>query len=124
MKEWDIEPTQIVSGGARGVDKLGEEWALKNGIQVQKFPAAWNDIKAEGAVVKSRTNPWTKKEEKYNSNAGFARNKQMAQYADALVAIDYGTGGTNNMIKMAQQEGIKIFVYNPRPKNPVDGYIF
>jgi predicted Rossmann fold nucleotide-binding protein DprA/Smf involved in DNA uptake len=33
--------TEVVSGGARGVDTLGERWARENGIPIKIFPADW-----------------------------------------------------------------------------------
>ncbi len=71
-------PTEIVSGGASGVDKLGEEWARRYHIPVRVFAADWN---------------------RYGRSAGPRRNETMALYADALVAIWQGDSpGTRNMI--------------------------
>lgn len=106
--------SQVVSGHAQGVDMLGEEWAIKNGINIVTFPADWKDIKAKGAVIKSRYNPWTKKEEKYNANAGFQRNMEMAEYADALIAVNFGTNGTDNMVKVAKEKGLLVHEYKPQ----------
>lgn len=107
--------SQVVSGHASGVDTLGEEWALKNGINIVTFPADWKDIKAPGAVIKERYNQWTKKNEKYNANAGFQRNAEMAEYADALIAVNLGTNGTDNMVKLAKQKGLLVYEYKPEP---------
>jgi hypothetical protein len=91
---WDIaciDPTIIISGGAQGVDKLGERWAKLMGIPVQRFPAAW-DI--------------------YGKAAGIYRNRIMAQRADALVAIwDGKSRGTKNMIEEARKRELKIYVH-------------
>lgn len=105
--------TEVVEGGARGVDKLGKEWAKKNGIQVTTFPANWKDTKRAGAVVKKRKNEWTGKMEEYDAAAGSFRNEQMASYADALIAIQTGgdTPGTQNMISLAKKYQLKVFVY-------------
>lgn len=45
--------------------------------------------------------------------AGFRRNKQMAEYADALIAIDLGTNGTKDMIEQAKKHNLKIYIYEP-----------
>lgn len=113
IKESGFKITTVVSGGAPGVDKLGEEWAVKNKIPIEQFPADWNNIDAPGAIVKQRKNPWNKKIESYNANAGFARNIEMAEFADALIAIDLDTNGTNHMIKTAKEKDLKVFVYSP-----------
>ena len=83
--------TEIVSGAARGVDRLGEKYAVTNNIPTKQFPAEWD---------------------KYGKSAGYRRNEQMAAYADALVAIwDGSSPGTRHMIDTAHQQGLKVFVY-------------
>ena len=72
--------SEIVSGGARGVDTVGELIADNHDIPVKRFPAEWN---------------------KYGKRAGMIRNKEMARYADALVAIwDGQSKGTKSMIEI------------------------
>lgn len=86
--DWQI--TEIVSGKARGVDHLGELWANFMNIPVKEFPAEWK---------------------KYGKSAGYKRNSQMADYADALIAIwDGESSGTDHMIKLARKKELKIFV--------------
>ena len=97
--------TEVVSGGAKGADSLGEQWASENGIVVTPFPAKWNDLKQEGAVIK--INKWGRK---YNAMAGFSRNEKMAEYADALIAVE-GGNGTADMIKRAKKHKLQIHEY-------------
>ncbi len=74
----DLPITEIVSGGARGVDALGERYANENGLPVKRFPANW-DL--------------------YGKSAGPIRNKEMAEYGDYLIAFwDGKSRGTKNMI--------------------------
>jgi hypothetical protein len=47
---------------------------------------------------------------KYNAMAGFQRNEEMALYADALIAITNGSPGTANMIELARQYKLQIFI--------------
>jgi hypothetical protein len=61
IKASKFEITEVVSGCAPGVDTVGKEWAKDNKIPVKKFPADWDNIDREGAFVKERVNPWTKK---------------------------------------------------------------
>ena len=96
-------PLQIVSGGARGADALGEQWAKAAGVPIQRYPAAWDDIGAPGAVV--RTN---RQGRPYNANAGFARNALMAQNADAVLVMPGGRG-TDHMVKVAQEQGLPVW---------------
>jgi len=98
---------EVVSGGASGVDALGEQWAMEIGAPIKRFPAQWEDLDAPGAVVRTRRDG-----KKYNVLAGFARNEQMAQYADALVAVWDGVStGTQDMIKRAKRHGLLVYVY-------------
>jgi predicted Rossmann fold nucleotide-binding protein DprA/Smf involved in DNA uptake len=105
--------TEVVSGGARGIDAMGELWARYNNIPTKVFEADWNDITAPNAIVKTRINPWNKKHEQYNAGAGFARNEQMAEYAEALIAIEpHGpTSGTQDMIKRAKAHNLPVYIY-------------
>src|SRR3954470_15364903 len=66
--------TEVVSGGAKGADSLGEKWAKENKVKIKVFKPDWDNIDVEGAKVKERVNPWTKEVEKYNCMAGFTRN--------------------------------------------------
>ena len=67
-------PKEVVSGRAKGVDTAGERWAKAcqerdqdpYHYNVKEFPANWN---------------------KYGKSAGYRRNEQMADYADALLLI-------------------------------------
>jgi hypothetical protein len=84
--------TEVVSGGARGVDKLGEEWADKNMVPIKKFPAQWG---------------------KYGKSAGPIRNREMAEYADALISIwDGNSRGTMSMVREAKRAGLRTFCIN------------
>ena len=83
--------TELVSGTARGVDALGEKWAEIYHIPIKKFPANWN---------------------KYGKSAGYRRNEEMSEYGDALLAIwDGSSKGTQHMIDIAKEKGLKVYVY-------------
>lgn len=87
------EISVVLSGGANGVDKLGELWAKENGVPVILFPADWN------GPMKKR--------------AGFLRNIQMAENADACIGIwDGRSVGTEHMMKLAKKKKLKLFVVN------------
>ena len=92
--DWDV--TEVVSGTARGVDSLGEQWAKTQNIPIKRFPADWNT---------------------HGRAAGHIRNAEMANYAEALVALwDGQSRGTKNMIASAQKKGLKVFVFRlPAP---------
>lgn len=103
-----FEITEIVSGKANGVDMLGERYAKEHNIPVKEFPADWDNLDVEGAVIRMHPISGTK----YNIKAGFMRNAQMAEYADGLIAITNGSHGTADMIKEAKLNFLKIYVEN------------
>jgi hypothetical protein len=82
-----LKVTEIVSGGAYGADACGEEWAESQEIPVTIFPADWK---------------------KHGPAAGPIRNKQMAEYADAVVLFP-GDKGTQSMYDEARKANIHIF---------------
>jgi hypothetical protein len=87
---FELNISEIVSGGARGVDTLGERYAQEHNIPVKKFPADW---------------------EKYGRGAGHRRNTQMAKYSDVLIAVMEGESkGTKNMIKQAKEQDIDVHI--------------
>lgn len=92
--------SEVVSGGARGVDAIGEMWAAYWGIPIKRFPAIWRD-----------------KDGQRDMQAGLKRNSEMARYADALIAVwDGRSSGTKHMIDQANYYGLKhIYVYDARP---------
>lgn len=99
--------TEVVSGGANGIDRCGEYYADQHGIKKKIFPAAWDDITQKGAVVKTN-----KLGQKYNARAGIDRNEEMAKYAHALIAIiQNNSPGTTHMITTAKKAGLKVYVY-------------
>ena len=80
-----VDITEVVSGGAQGVDTLGEVWAEKHDIPVKQFLAEW-DV--------------------YGRSAGYRRNEEMGDYADVLLAIwDGKSRGTKHMIDYMKQLG-------------------
>jgi hypothetical protein len=80
----------IISGTAAGADRLGERFAVENSIPVERFPARWN---------------------LYGKSAGFRRNMEMAQKAEALIAFwDGKSPGTKSMINIAIGYKLKVTV--------------
>ncbi len=72
----------IVSGTARGADRLGERYAEENHHKLEKYPAMW-DI--------------------YGKKAGYIRNEEMAKFSDACVVFwDGKSKGTKHMIDIAK----------------------
>ena len=86
----------IVSGKARGADSLGEKYANENGLNIMEFPADWD---------------------KHGKSAGYKRNLEMAENADALIAFwDGESRGTKHMIDIAKEKNLltRIIRYDER----------
>lgn len=80
----------IISGCARGADTLGLRYASENAFDVEEYPADWN---------------------KYGKKAGYVRNVEMAENADALIAFwDGKSKGTKHMIDIATERNLPIRV--------------
>lgn len=91
IQESKFEINQVISGGAKGADFLGEKYAKDNNIDLRIFPAKWDE---------------------FGKKAGFIRNKEMADNADALIAFwDQKSKGTKSMIDIAENKGLKVYVY-------------
>ena len=72
------DTTEIVSGGAKGIDTLAREYALSHGIKLTEF---FPDYK------------------RYGKGAPFKRNLQIIEYADHVIAFwDGNSKGTEYVI--------------------------
>lgn len=83
-------PVEIVSGRAKGADKLGERYAENRGLPVKIFFANWD---MNGRSV------------------GYIRNEEMAKYAsDCVVFILNSSKGSTHMANLAKKYnlGLKI----------------
>lgn len=88
MKDMKLFPDEIVSGGALGIDKLGECYAHR--FNDDYSPCKLTIMKAD----------W----EQYGKAAGPLRNKEMAEYSDALLIVwDGESKGSKNMKETMQK---------------------
>ena len=89
LKQYAAMPlhTTIISGHARGADKLGERFANVNDCKLLIFPADWD---------------------KYKKGAGHIRNQQMLDEGkpDLVVAFP-GGNGTADMIRRAVKAKVR-----------------
>lgn len=82
----DLTNTVILSGAAKGADRMAIELAYANDIPVQLHPANWD---------------------KYGKLAGFKRNEKMIQEGTHLLAFwDGKSRGTRDIINRAQVYGV------------------
>ena len=81
------KPTSVVSGGARGADKLGEKWARENKIDLTLFKPDWSTGK----------------------HAGLDRNHDIVREATHVVAFpSKNSRGTFHTIKLAKQRKLPV----------------
>ena len=77
LGNFNLDPKEIIEGGAKGVDKYAADYATVNQIPLKTFHADWD---------------------KHGKAAGPIRNREMAEYADALLLIwDGESKGSFNM---------------------------
>lgn len=93
IEESGFELREVVSGTAKGVDQLGEQWARALGIPIARFPADW---------------------ETHGKRAGYLRNIDMGEYADALIAVwDGESKGTKHMIDIMNSLNKPVYIGKP-----------
>lgn len=85
---------EIVNGGANGADRLGGKYAIQKGYKMTQFKADWDNL---------------------GKGAGYARNKEMAEYADAAIIFwDGCSRGAKHMVELARNHclKLKVIIYN------------
>lgn len=86
--------TEIVSGGARGIDTCAAYYAKAKGIPLKEFLP---DYRTYGRV------------------APLVRNRLIVDYADAVYAFwDGRSGGTKNVMTYARSKGKELHVFRVR----------
>ena len=91
----------IVSGGARGADRLAEKYAKENGFNLKVFPAQWN---------------------KYGKSAGYRRNEEMQKFIAnqtrrrIICFWDGQSKGTAHNFSVAKKYNNTLTVYNYKEK--------
>lgn len=84
-----ITITEIVTGGAKGLDRSGIMFAEKRGLPIKYFWPQYH---------------------KYGGRAPIIRNTQMADYADGLLLIWDGISkGSEDMFKKAKLKGLPVW---------------
>lgn len=85
------DTTEIVSGGARGIDTCAKEYALANGLKLTEFLPEY---------------------ERYGRSAPLKRNLQIVNYADMVIAFwDGKSRGTKYVMDQCRQQNKTLTVY-------------
>ena len=104
LKQYAAMPlhTTIISGHARGADKLGERFAKDNECNLLTFPADWD---------------------KYKKAAGHIRNQQMLDEGkpDLVIAFKGGTG-TADMVNRSVKAGVRTVSIHKDGKGYTENY--
>ena len=80
----------IISGGCRGADKLGERYAIENGLDLEVFKADWA---------------------RYKKAAGPIRNREMVLASDVVICFwDNKSKGTRSLIELANKNAKPVYV--------------
>ncbi len=86
--------TEIVSGGARGVDTSARDFALSKGIKLTEFLPDCN---------------------RYGTAAPLKRNIQIIEYADVVPAFwDGRSRGTRFVIENCRKMGREVHIFKPK----------
>lgn len=101
-KMLDYHPcTQIISGGARGADRLAKRYATERGLPIKEFLPNWDT---------------------YGKSAGYIRNEQIVEACDELVAFwNSISHGTKHSLKLAQDSGKPVYKYWPPEPDLMEG---
>ena len=82
--------TEIISGGAKGIDTDAENYANANGIKLTVFKPQYN---------------------RFRGGATHIRNKEIVNYADEVLAFwDGSSRGTESVIEYCRKVGKKVTI--------------
>lgn len=102
IREYDLSPlipqgvTEIISGGAMGVDRLAERYARQHSLKLTVFLPEYN---------------------RYGRRAPLLRDETIVRECDALLALWDGVStGTMYTVKFARKMGKPVYVYTVKEK--------
>ena len=83
--------TEIVSGGAKGIDTCARKYAISHGIKLTEFLPEYS---------------------RYGRGAPLKRNLKIIEYADVVIAFwDRQSKGTKNVIENCKKLNVKVGVH-------------
>ena len=83
--------TELVSGGAKGIDTCVRIYAEARGVRLTEFLPQYH---------------------RYGKAAPILRNRQIVRYADCVIAFwDGSSRGTQNVIRLCESAGKQVTVY-------------
>ena len=93
-RQQSLEDVTIISGTARGADRLGERFAVEHNLKLIRMPADWD---------------------RYGKRAGYLRNVAMAEHASEATGVLYAfwdgcSRGTQHMINIAKKHALEVHI--------------
>ena len=88
-------PMRVISGAARGADSLAADWARRNGVPCDEYPADWDH---------------------YGRSAGYRRNEQMLAKGRPHLVVAFPQGesrGTRMMMDIAAKAKVAVEEIDP-----------
>lgn len=105
LKTHNLKPEEIeiVSGGAKGADRLGEQFAIEYNIKIKQFIPDWD---------------------RYGKSAGIRRNAEMGKYGNACIVFwDGKSRGSKHMIEVSIKEGLELEIIMYKDVDAMDEII-
>ena len=94
------DTTEIVSGGAKGVDTSAKEYAVSHNIEITEFLPEYK---------------------KYGKKAPLIRDAQIVEYADLVLAFWDGVSpGTKFVIEKCRKKNVPVKIFKPKSKENSD----
>lgn len=92
VEQSGFEVTEVISGGANGVDTLAEQYAQQHDLTLTVYPPDWKQ---------------------YGRSAGYRRNVEIVLAADAVIAVWNGSSpGTRHTMNLATFYNKPLYVYH------------
>lgn len=88
-------PMRVISGAARGADRMAAEWAAKNGVPCDEYAAEWD---------------------RYGKSAGYRRNERMLNEGRPHLVVGFPQGesrGTRMMMDIASKARVAVEEIDP-----------
>lgn len=86
----ELTPTTVISGGAKGADTLGAQYAKENNLKLLEFIPDWKT---------------------FGRSAGFKRNVDIIENCDVCFAFWDGVShGTKHDIELCEQKGKRCYI--------------
>ena len=92
LEKYESNISLVVSGGARGADTVGENWAKRRDIPVKIFKPDWD---------------------RYGKSAGYVRNKEIISNCDGCIVFwDGESTGAQHSFKLCKELSKPLKVIN------------